>query len=101
MTVKTQKVRLTCQCGVPYTLNTVADLPSRCINERCRATLNMSIREFWEYERSLKALIKALEGGHDYRQAMKTVNRASSMGKSPYTLDIIEILTPVAGFWQD
>jgi len=98
---KHQKARLTCQCGVPYTLNTVADLPSRCINERCRSMLNMSIDELREYQRSLRALIEALEGGHDYRKAMETVNRASSRGKSPYSVDIVEIHIPVAGFWQD
>jgi len=92
MTVKTQKVRLTCQCGVPYTLNTVNDLPDRCINERCRFTLHMSMSEFQEYKRSLRALVEALEGGQDYRQAVKTVNRVSR-GKSPYSIDIVEIPT--------
>jgi len=95
---KHQRARLTCQCGVPYTLNTVADLPSRCLNERCRSMLTMSINELREYQRSLRALIEALEGGHDHRQAMETANRVSRGGKSPYTLDIIEIPTPVAGF---
>jgi hypothetical protein len=66
---KRQKVRLTCQCGVPYTLNTVADLPARCRNQRCRAMLYMSIIELRDRQRSLRALIEALEGGHDYRQA--------------------------------
>ena len=98
---KRPKARLTCQCRVSYTLNTVADLPTRCINERCRSMLNMSFREFKEYQRSLRTLIEALEGGHNYRQAMEIVNRVSSGGKSPYTLDIVEVPTPVAGFWQD
>jgi len=98
---KRPKARLTCQCGVPYTLNTVADLPSRCINERCRSMLNMNYRELKEYQRSLRALIEALEGGYDYQQAMETINRVSSGGKSPYSLDIVEVPTPVAGFWQD
>jgi len=98
---KRQKARLTCQCGVPYTLDTVAGLPARCINEGCRAMLMMSFTEFKEYQRSLRALIEALESGHDYRQAMETVKRLSSKGKSPYSLDIVEIPTPVAGFWQD
>jgi len=92
MTVKRQKVRLTCQCGVPYTLNTVDDLPARCMNERCRSTLHMSMREFQEYKKRLTALIEALEGGRDYREAVKTVNRVSS-GKSPYSIDIVEIPT--------
>jgi len=98
---KRQKVRLTCQCGVPYTLHTVGDLPARCINERCRSMLYMSMSELREYQKSLRALIEVLEGGHDYRQATETVNRVSSGGKSPYTLDIVEVPTPVAGFWQD
>jgi len=63
--------------------------------------LMMSFTEFKEYQRSLRALIEALESGHDYRQAMETVKRLSSKGKSPYSLDIVEIPTPVAGFWQD
>lgn len=46
-------------------------------------------------------LIEALEGGHDYRQAMKTVSKVSRKGKSPYSLDIVKVPTPVAGFWQD
>ena len=97
---KRRKTRLTCQCGMPYTLDTVADLPSRCVNERCRAMLMMSFRELKEYQRSLTALIEALEGGHDCRQAMETVKRVSR-GKSPYSVDTVEIPTPVAGFWQD
>jgi len=92
MATKRQKVRLTCQCGVPYTLDTVADFPTRCINERCRSTLHMSMSEFQEYKRSLRVLIEALEGGRDYREAVKTVNRVSR-GKSPYSIDIVEIPT--------
>ena len=63
--------------------------------------LNMSISEFREYQRGLRTLIEALEGNHGYRQAMETVKRLSSGGKSPYTLDIVEVPAPVAGFWQD
>jgi hypothetical protein len=96
-----QRVRLTCKCGVPYTLNTVADLRTRCMNERCRAMMNMTISELREYQRNLKALTKALELGRDYGQALETANLASSGGKSPYTLDIVEVPTPVSGFWQD
>jgi len=98
---KRPKARLTCQCGVPYMLNTVADLPSRCINERCRSMLNMSFRELKEYQRSLRALIEALEGGYDYQKAVETVNRVSSGGRSPYSFDIVEVPVPAAGFWQD
>jgi len=58
---KRQKARLTCQCGVPYTLNTIADLPPRCINQRCRSMLTMSFGELKEYQRCLRALIEALE----------------------------------------
>jgi len=37
-----KRVGLTCKCGTSYTLNTIQDLPNRCINNRCRATLDMS-----------------------------------------------------------
>jgi hypothetical protein len=99
--IKRKKARLTCQCGVPYTLNAVADLPTRCINERCHAALIMSANELKEYQRSLRALVEALEHGRDYRQAMETAKNVSSRVKSPYTLDVVEIPTPVTGFWQD
>ena len=99
--IKRKKARLTCQCGVPYTLNAVANLPTRCVNERCFATLIMGVEELKEYQRSLRALVEALEQGRDYRQAMETAKKVSSRVKSPYSLDVVEIPTPVTGFWQD
>jgi hypothetical protein len=34
---KQKRVRLTCRCGMPYTLNTIYDLRSRCINFKATA----------------------------------------------------------------
>ena len=99
--IKRMKARLTCQCGVPYTLNTVADFPTRCINPSCLAVLIMNFEELKEYQRSLRALVEALEQGRDYRQAMETAKDVSSRVKAPYSLDIVENPTPVTGFWQD
>ena len=93
-----RKIRLTCRCSVPYILNTTDDFRSRCIEERCRATLNMSVREFREYKTSLKALIKVFKTGDDYRQVLETVTYPAV--KSHYSLDIIEIPTVKSGLEQ-
>jgi hypothetical protein len=61
----------------------------------------MGVEELKEYQRSLRALVEALEQGRDYRQAMETAKKVSSRVKSPYSLDVVEIPTPVTGFWQD
>jgi len=86
-----KKVRLTCNCGTPYVLNTVNDLRRRCINEQCRATLAMSQEELWEYHACLRALIKAVVLGHDYRQELKIASNVSRMFESPYTIEIVEV----------
>lgn len=55
---------------MPYTLNTIHDLRSQCINERCRATLNMSIEQLWKYEGSIIALMGTLGLGRDYEKEL-------------------------------
>ena len=86
-----KRVRLTCQCGMPYILKSMTDFRRRCTNDRCRAALNMSQDELWEYRAGLHALIKALELGHDYREELKIANHISRMFESPYTIEIVEI----------
>ena len=86
-----KRVRLTCKCGMFYTLKSMNDFRRRCINERCRVALNMSQEELWEYRAGLNALIKALELGHDYSEELKIANHISRMFESPYTIEIVEI----------
>ena len=89
---KTQKrVGLTCRCGMSYTLNTIHDLRNRCINESCRATLNMSTDQLWKYQESIIALMGALGLGRDYRKELGQARRVSKRLASPYAVDIIEI----------
>jgi hypothetical protein len=86
-----KRVRLTCKCGMPYVLNTVNDLRRRCINEQCRATLNMSHEELWEFHACLRALIKAVTLGSDHRQELKIANNVAKMFESPYTIEIVDL----------
>jgi hypothetical protein len=89
---KTQKkVRLTCQCGVPYTLHTISDLRGRCMNERCRAPLNMNPEDLWEYQESIVALMATVGLGRDYEKELVKAKKVSKKLASPYTIDIIEI----------
>ena len=91
-TRKSQKrVGLTCCCGVSYTLNTIHDLPNRCTNKRCGATLDMSAENLWKYQESLMTLMGAIGLGRDYRRELDFAKRISKKVASPYTIDIIEI----------
>jgi DNA-binding XRE family transcriptional regulator len=74
-----------------YTLRSMNDFRRRCINESCRATLNMSQEELWEYRAGLNALLKALELGRSYSEELKIANHISRMFESPYTIEIVEI----------
>jgi hypothetical protein len=86
-----KRVRLTCKCGMSYTLNTVYDLRSRCINERCRATLNMNGDQLWKYQESIIALMGILGLGRDCRKELGNARSVSKKLASPYTVDIVEI----------
>jgi len=86
-----KRVCLTCKCGTPYTLNTIYDLRSRCINECCRATLNMSPEALWKYQESLIALMGALGLGRDYARELDFARRMSKKFASPYTVNVIEV----------
>jgi hypothetical protein len=91
-TGKKQKlIKLTCKCGVSYALNTISDLPSRCINERCRVTLNMSEVGLWKYKESISALMEALGLGRRHANELDFARRMSKKFASPYTIEIIEI----------
>jgi hypothetical protein len=91
-TEKRQKrVRLTCQCGMSYTLNTIYDLQSRCTNERCRATLNMTGDKLWEYQETIIALMGVLGLGREYGKELGHARRMSKKLASPYTIAIIEV----------
>jgi hypothetical protein len=90
-TEKQKRVCLTCKCGTPYTLNTIHDLRSRCVNERCRATLNMSTDGLWKYQESLIALMAALGLGRDYVRQLDFARRMSKKFASPYTINVIEV----------
>jgi hypothetical protein len=91
-TEKRQKrVRLTCKCGVSYTLNTLNDFRSRCINERCRTTMHMSPEHLWKYQESITALMGTLGLGRDYGKELGDARTLSKKFASPYTIDIIEI----------
>jgi len=87
-----KRVRLTCKCGTPYTLNTIHDLRSQCANERCRATLDMSDDGLWKYQESLIALMGALGLGRDYSRELDFAQRMSRKFASPYTINVIEVL---------
>ena len=76
---------------MPYTLNTIHDLRSRCINERCRATLNMNPEQLWKYRESIIALMGALGLGRDYRRELGLAQRLSRKFVSPYAIEIVEI----------
>ena len=86
-----KRVRLTCKCGTPYTLNTIHDLQNRCSNERCRATLDMSDDGLWKYQESLIALMGALGLGRDYSRELDFAERMSRKFASPYTITIVEV----------
>jgi hypothetical protein len=85
-----KRVGLTCKCGMSYVLNTIHDLRSQCINERCRATLNMTPEELWKYQESIMALMGALGLGRDYGKELGFARRMSKKFVSPYTIGIIE-----------
>jgi len=91
---KSQKrVRLTCQCGEFYILNTIHDLPSRCTNKRCGATLDtMSVENLWKHQESLITLMGAIGLGRDYRRELAFAMRISKKVASPYSIDVVEIL---------
>ena len=73
-----------------YTLNTIHDLRSRCINESCRATLNMSTDQLWKYQESIIALMGALGLGCDHARELDFARRMSKKFASPYAIDIVE-----------
>ena len=77
MTRQNKRVSLTCKCGTQYTLNTIHDLWSRCINERCRATLNMDPEALWKYQESIIVLMAALELERDYARELDFAERMS------------------------
>jgi len=86
-----KRVGLTCKCGMSYTLHTVHDLRSHCINESCHATLNVSTDQLWKYQESIIALMGALGLGRDYQKELGQARRVSKKLASPYTIDIFEI----------
>jgi len=86
-----KRVGLTCKCGTSYTLHTIHDLRSRCINESCRATLNMSTDQLWNYQESIIALMGALGLGRDYQKELGQARRVSKRLASPYAIDIVEV----------
>jgi len=86
-----KRVSLTYQCGVSYTLQTIHDLRSRCLNERCRATLNMNTEALWKYQESLIAVMAALGLGRDYARELDFARRMSKKFASPYTINIIKV----------
>ena len=86
-----RRVRLTCKCGTPYTLNTIHDLKSQCTNERCRATLDMSDEGLWKYQESIIALMGALGLGRGYSRELDFAERMSRKLASPYTITIAEV----------
>jgi len=92
-TGKSQKrIGLTCQCGESYILNTIHDLPNRCANKRCRATLDtMSVENLWKHQESLITLMGAMGLGRDYRKELDFARRISRKVGSPYTIEIIEV----------
>ena len=86
-----KRVGLTCRCGMSYTINTIHDLRSRCINEGCRAILNMSTDQLGQYQESIIALMGALGLGRDYGKELGQARRVSKRLSSPYAVDIIEV----------
>ena len=86
-----KRVRLTCNCGVSYTLKTIHDLRTRCTNERCRATLNMDAEGLWKYQESIMALMAALGLGRDYGKELGFARRMSEKFASPYSIEIVEM----------
>ncbi len=74
-----------------YTLHTIHDLRSHCINESCRATLNMSTDQLWKYQESIIALMGVLGLGRDYQRELGQARRVSKQLASPYTINIFEI----------
>jgi len=87
-----KRVGLTCKCGASYTLNTIHDLRSPCVNERCRATLNMGTEALWKYHESIIALMGALGLGCDHARELDFARRMSKKFASPYAIDIVEIV---------
>ena len=86
------RVRLTCQCGASYVLDTIHDLRSQCTNERCRAALNVSsTAQLWKYQESILALMGALGLGRDYTRELDFARRMSKKFASPYRIAVIEI----------
>ena len=91
-TVKSQKrVGLTCKCGASYILNTIHDLPSRCTNGRCCATLDTGAESLWKYHESIITLMRTLGLGRDYWNELDFAKRMSRKVASPYTIEIVEV----------
>ena len=91
-TGKSQKrVGLTCKCGASYILNTIHDLPNRCINNRCRATLDMSDMNLWKYQESLLTLMATLGLGCDHWKELDFARRISKKVAASYTVGMSEI----------
>jgi len=91
MARQNKRVSLTCKCGTQYTLQTIHDLRSRSLNERCRANLNMNTVALWNYQESLIAVMAALGLGRDYARELDFARRMSKKFASPYTINIIEV----------
>ena len=88
-----KRVRLTCRCGESYLLNTIHDLPSRCANKRCGATLDtISVENLWKHQESLITLMGVIGLGRDYRRELDFARRISRKVASPYTIDVVETL---------
>jgi hypothetical protein len=86
-----KRVRLTCECGMSYSLNTIHDLRRRCANGRCHATLNINEMQLWKYKESIIALMETLGLRRDYVKQLNFAKRMSKKFLSPYTIDIVEI----------
>jgi hypothetical protein len=74
-----------------YTLDTIYDLRSGCVNEGCRSTLNMDAEQLWNYRENIMALMEALGLGRGYRKQLANAKSVSKKLASPYTIDIMEI----------
>ncbi|HXW62350.1 MAG TPA: hypothetical protein VEJ45_07115 [Candidatus Acidoferrales bacterium] len=61
------------------------------MNDRCRATPNLSADQLWEYQDSLIALMAALGLGRSYEKELNDARKISRRLAYPFSIDVVEI----------
>jgi hypothetical protein len=89
MAPKKKFVRLTCECGMKYTLGTPDDIGRKCVKCRALPTNTTDPYERGKYNTSIESLIGVVKLGNDYKKELDAAKSMSEKVKSPYTVSIL------------